>query len=269
MHTTRHAILFVIDGLRPDALERTHTPEIDRLVREGSYTCHAQTTEPSITLPCHVSMFFGVPPARHGVVDNVWRPPSPPVKSLLDIAHEAGLSTAAFYTWEQLRDLASPGALDIAYYRRLDKLEGNRELETALAACEYIVREDPSLTFVYLGATDEIGHAYGWMSEPYLQAVSRADGIVGLILRASRLSGTGDDTVYLVTSDHGGHEFGHSGGEAEDLTIPWILSGAGVRQGHRMATGVSIVDTAPTLAHLLGLPRPPQWSGRVVAEALT
>ena len=53
-----------------------------------------------------------------------------------------------------------------------------------------------------------------------------------------------------------------------DLTIPWIACGAGIREGHRIEAPVSLIDTAPTLAHLLGLPRPPEWEGQVIEEAL-
>jgi arylsulfatase A-like enzyme len=41
-----------------------------------------------------------------------------------------------------------------------------------------------------------------------------------------------------------------------------------VRRGHQIAGPVNIVDTAPTIAHLLGLSAPAEWSGRIVTEAL-
>jgi predicted AlkP superfamily pyrophosphatase or phosphodiesterase len=37
-----HAIIFVVDGLRPDALPRTDTPCVDRLAAQGAYTWQAQ-----------------------------------------------------------------------------------------------------------------------------------------------------------------------------------------------------------------------------------
>jgi len=268
MQPSTRIILFVIDGLRPDALQQAYTPEIDELIARGSFTLRARSVEPSITLPCHVSMFFGVPPTRHGVLDNVWLSPPSPTQSLFEVAHRANLTTAAFYSWEPLRDLAPPGTLDMAYFRRYDSPQGDAEMEIAIAAAEYVARERPALTFVYLGATDEIAHDHGWMSEAYLRAVSRADGIVGLVLRSSRISGNVADTVCLLTADHGGHDFGHSAGEPADLTIPWLVSGPGIRQGHQIASSISIVDTAPTVAHVLGLPIPPQWTGKAVTEIL-
>jgi predicted AlkP superfamily pyrophosphatase or phosphodiesterase len=268
MPLAKQVILFVIDGLRPDALQQTHTPEIDQLVAQGAHTGRAQTVTPSVSLPCHTSLFFAVPPARHGVVSNVWTPLPPPVPSLIEVVHQAGLGTAAFYTWEELRDLARPGALDFAYYHRLGDPEGDRDLEIGAVAATYIVEQRPAFAFVYLGATDEVGHRHGWMSVPYLQAVNKADRAVGLVLEALHTSDHLADTVCLALADHGGQDFDHDAGLAEDLTIPWIISGPGIRRSHQITSAVNIVDTAPTIAYLLGLPAPAEWSGQVVTEVL-
>jgi predicted AlkP superfamily pyrophosphatase or phosphodiesterase len=267
MPPAQQIVLFVIDGLRPDALEQAPTPHIDLLVSRGSHTLQARSVQPSITLPCITSIFCGVPPTRHGIVGNVWTPSQPPIPSLLDVVHQAGLGAAAFYTWEPLRDLATLGALDIAYYRRLGDPESDQDLELAAVAAAYLADQRPAFAFVYLGAADEVAHRHGWMSAPYLQAIARADRAVGLVLQAMRSSGSLADTACLVLADHGGHGHDHAAGVPEDLTVPWIASGAGIRRGHTIRQPVSIVDTAPTVANLLGLPTPPQWSGKAVAEA--
>jgi len=279
MSLATQVVLFVIDGLRPDALPQTPTPYLDQLVAQGAYTWQAQTVSPSITLPCHASLFLAVPPARHGVLSNVWARPQPPVPSLIEVVHQASLSApsqngagkgaAAFYSWEELRDLASPGALDFAYHHRLgDPEEGVRELEVGAVAADYIVRYRPALAFVYIEAPDMVGHRHGWMSKPYLRAVSSADHAAGLVLDALSVSGQLADTACLVLADHGGHGLVHGDDVPEDLTIPWIISGVGIRHGHPITSPVNIVDTAPTIAHLLGLTAPAEWSGQIVKEAL-
>ena len=48
----------------------------------------------------------------------------------------------------------------------------------------------------------------------------------------------------------------------------FILSGAGVRQGIPLARQVRVVDVAPTICYLLGLPMPTNVEGGVVYEAL-
>lgn len=268
MPRAQQVILFIVDGLRPDALQHAPTPHIDQLVNQGAYTWQAQSVTPSISLPCHTSLFFGVPPSRHGVLSNVWARPQPPIPSLIEVVNQADLGTASFYTWEELRDLSSPGALDFAYYRRLGNPERGQDLEIGEMAATYIAQHKPTFAFVYLGATDEVGHRHGWMSEPYLRAVSQADRAIGLVLERLRTSGHLSGIVCLVLADHGGHDFDHNVGLAEDVTIPWIISGPGIRRGHQITSPVNIIDTAPTVARLLGLPAPAEWSGQVAAEAL-
>jgi arylsulfatase A-like enzyme len=40
----------------------------------------------------------------------------------------------------------------------------------------------------------------------------------------------------------------------------------GVKAGYTIQNPVSLLDTAPTLAHFLGLTAHPQWEGRVPVE---
>ena len=51
------------------------------------------------------------------------------------------------------------------------------------------------------------------------------------------------------------------------MTIPWIVAGPRIRPGATLTEPVSLLDTAPTLARLLGLKPDPQWEGRCIEEA--
>jgi predicted AlkP superfamily pyrophosphatase or phosphodiesterase len=265
MQHTHQIVLFSVDGLRPDALPLVSTPQIDALAARGAYTWSAQTVMPSITLTGHVSLMYGVPTARHQVVSSLWQPADPPIPSLIDVVHEAGLGTAAFYTWEELRDLSRPGALDTVYFRREDG-EADNMIDIARVAAAYIAEQRPALAFVYLEAPDTLGHSDGWMSTRYLHAVEKVDRAVGLVIDALRVAGWLENVTILLTADHGGHEDRHGTDMPEDMTIPWIIAGPGIRKGHRIASPVNIMDTAPTLATILGLPVPEAWEGRVVDQ---
>lgn len=61
-------LLILSDGMRPDGLEGH--PAVARLMREGSYSLRARTVMPSVTLPCHMSLFHSVDPGRHGDSDQ-------------------------------------------------------------------------------------------------------------------------------------------------------------------------------------------------------
>lgn len=256
-------ILFVLDGLRPDGLQQAATPCIDGLLGQGASTYAARTVMPSSTLPCHTSMFRGVPPQRHGIITNTWVPQVRPVPSLVDVLHRAGKRTAFFYNWEQLRDLADPGSLDRSYYmNNCHEPGGDGELAGLAAAT---LREwTPDFAFVYLGGTDVAGHDHGWMSAEYLAAIGRADAAIDVVLAAVNQ----EATTVIVTSDHGGHERTHGTEMDEDMTIPWLIAGPTVRSGQSLQEPVSIIDNATTIAALLDVEPAPDWAGKVVREAL-
>ncbi len=257
-------ILVTLDGVRPDAVQRTRTPHLDRMIAEGASTMAASSVMPTMTLPCHMSIFHSVPPARHGILSNDYHPMARPVPGLFEALHRAGKRCAMLYSWEPLRDVARPLSLEYAYFQRLD-------FDNLASADEPVVATAASLVgagtydfvFVYIGATDEIGHLHGWMSDAYLRQVEIADNQLGLLLDAMQ-----PDDAILVEADHGGHERTHGTDSPEDMTVPWLLMGAGVKRGVRLQSTVTLLDTAPTLLTLLGVDYPHEWEGKPISESL-
>jgi predicted AlkP superfamily pyrophosphatase or phosphodiesterase len=52
----------MIDGLRPDAIVPADCPNLKALLARSAYSLTATSVMPSITLPCHTSIFHSVPP---------------------------------------------------------------------------------------------------------------------------------------------------------------------------------------------------------------
>ena len=260
-------ILVVFDGCRPDGLAQAHTPHIDALWQSGAYCWTAQSIMPSVTLPTHLSMFRSVSPEKHGVTDNTYHPPAADLPSVMDIAHKAGLKTAMFYSWEQLRDLSAPGSVDVSYYHHAYGVD-DTDHTVAQQAALHIVAEQPDASLVYFGESDLAGHESGWMSAPYIAAIEDMDQALGRVIAALKRAGIAGDFTWLFLADHGGHDHAHGSDAPEDLTIPWVISGPRAKKGHAIQGAVRIIDTAATIAHLLDLPRPPVWEGAAVLDAL-
>lgn len=256
-------VFVMLDGLRPDAITPETSPNLLRLIANGASTLTAQSVIPSVTLPCHFSIFHSVPPARHGITTNIYTPPVRPIPGLIEAAENEDKTCAFVYGWEELRDLSKPGMLAYSWYGRAgyNIYEGDRMvLDHALP----LVREARfDFTFVYLGTIDTAGHLFGWMSAEYLEQVKRVDDYLGELVAALPA-----DTVLLAQADHGGHDRVHGTELPEDMTIPWVLYGAGIRRGHKINRAVSLLDTAPTIAHLMGIKLPREWEGTPVIEAL-
>lgn len=252
----RSFVLFLVDGMRPDGMMMAHTPAIDRLRADGAHTLTAQTVMPSISLPCHMSLFHGVPPTRHGITTNVYVPQVRPVPGLFDVLQQAGLITAAFYNWEELRDLGRPGALNVSFMVQTSYEDEITDTAVTGMAAGWLGENPFHFAFVYLGGTDMAGHRYGWMSPGYLKAIAHADRCIGRIV-----SSLPEGSTVLVTSDHGGHDQTHGTDSPEDMTTPMILWGPGIPAGSAIHKGAQITDIAPTITDYFGVAAPAEWIG--------
>jgi len=262
MASQKSLTLFVmIDGLRPDALAQINCPTLTSLIERGASSLQATSVMPSVTLPCHMSIFHSVPPTRHGVTTNDWQPMARPLPGLIDVAKAAGLRCAAIHNWEPLRNLSQPLSLDSIVYRDRSYDEDGDDWVAEAAIAQLTVRP-ADFAFVYFGTVDTFGHRFGWMSDEYLRQAERADRNLGRVLAALP-----EDIHILVQADHGGHARSHGTDMAEDMTIPWIVAGPSIRRGHRIGGPVSLLDTAPTLARILNLPHHRDWEGVCVTEA--
>jgi arylsulfatase A-like enzyme len=133
-------------------------------------------------------------------------------------------------------------------------------------------RQGWPLSFVHFAEPDTAGHARGWMSIDYLDAVRKADRAVGRLLDTIEAEGRTASTAVIITADHGGSGSGHwlflNPEKPENVTIPWICVGPGVPAGLRIERVIRTPDTAPTALAFLGLGAPEGIDGRAVAEVL-
>ncbi len=91
-------LLILVDGMCPDAL--SDLPLAQKYISRGASTMQAKTVMPSVTLPCHISLFHSVDPSRHGTTTNDYAPQVRPVKGLCEVLAAAKKRCAFFYDWE-------------------------------------------------------------------------------------------------------------------------------------------------------------------------
>ena len=257
-------ILYItIDGVRPDGIQEANTPTFDALQKEGSYSFKARSVMPTSTLPCHMSIFHSVPPERHNILTNTYTPMVRPVPGLIDVLYQAGKTTAMYYSWEPLRDISRPLNLthvDFSAYAGDYEVSDDRIVKRAIP---YLKAGEFDFNFLYIGSVDECGHVHGWMSETYLKQIEHIDMLLGQVIE--NLPG---NTTLLMQSDHGGHDRTHGTDLDEDMLIPWLFWGEKARKGLALESDISLLDTAPTLVHLLDINSPSVWEGQIISEAL-
>lgn len=254
-------LILSIDGFRPDAIELTPMRNLQALMQRGAYSLAAQTIFPSSTLPSHSSMLTGLCPAKHGVDWNDYLPERGYAvgTDIFDLAHAAGLRTVMVVGKQKLRQVTEPASTDVFEYIN------DRDTVIAARVAE-LIPQGFGLMFIHFPTPDAMGHEYGWLSPEQFSVLYRSDEALQTILDALQSAGMLDDTLIIVTADHGGHDTTHGTNRPEDMTIPWIAAGPGVQPGV-LTTKVSTTDTAATAAWALNLPLPPDWDGMPVLEA--
>lgn len=113
------------------------------------------------------------------------------------------------------------------------------------------------------------------LSRAYDRELQRTDALIGEFVDALASSGTLDDTLIVVSSDHGEQflEHGHlvHGGDAffsEVLAIPLLVAGPHVFDNRvDIHQPVSLVDVMPTLFDLVGVEVPEEAQGRSALAA--
>lgn len=255
---SERVILVLVDGMRPDGMMACGHGYPAKFVSESSYSLSARTVMPSVTLPCHMSLFHSVDPDRHGILSNTYVPQVRPVVGLFDRLDMYGKKCAFFYTWEELRDLSRPDHLHTAVCYNQHK-QSDTDIKITDSAIGYINAEEPDFLFLYLGETDEVGgHSCGWMSEQYMASVSKAWSCIEKLVASIP-----EDYTVIVCADHGGHDRGHGSDCPEDMTVPVCIRGPRFEKGKELED-VSIKDIATTVASLLEVPAVKEWEGKIL-----
>jgi arylsulfatase A-like enzyme len=113
---------------------------------------------------------------------------------------------------------------------------------------------------------DEIGR--------YRNALLYGDASLGALIDGLRSRGLEDNTLFVIYGDHG-EAFGqHEGNYAhtffvyeENVHVPFLIAAPGRIHGQtRVRNVVSLVDTAPTVLDLLGLPAPQRYQGQSMLD---
>lgn len=254
--TDRRVLIVSIDGLRPDVALRADMPVLRRIMKQGSYTFWAVTTDVAITLPSHVSMLTGVPPQLHQITWNTDlvpenSPEAPAYPTLFELAKQSGYTTAVVAGKSKFKILLKPGTVDWSF------VASAMDTQVADQAIGIIERSSPQVLFVHFPFTDAAGHRYGWGADLQLEAIENADKQLGRVLAALDQAKLLEKTLVIVTADHGGSGFSHGGLDPRSRHIPWVAMGPGVNANYdmnrRTDVAVRIEDTFATACDYLGL----------------
>ncbi len=297
-------LLISVDTLRADHLScygnpRIQTPALDRLAAEGILFEQAFTPVP-ITLPAHASLLTGTYPVFHGVRDNSGFILPDSAETMAEILRHHGYSTGAFVGSFVLD---SRFGLDQGFDVYVDDFHA----ETLDLVQQSILEHPAEEVFRRVGEwleqlrrpksatpTHPDTHTRPWFAwihlfdphapyappptfqvpanvTPYEAEVLYVDRQLGGFLNALREQSDFNNTLIILTSDHG-EGLGAHGEDTHGiflydttLHVPLIFRlPGGSHGGTRVSRQVRLIDVLPTVLQLLGLAP----SARVHGEGL-
>ena len=271
-----HVLVIGIDGWGSYSLPKANDiPNLRSLMQHGSYTVHKRSVLPSSSAVNWASMFNGSCPELHGYTEWGSRTPEipsvelnnhgifPTVFSLLREARPNAV-TGCMAEWDGIKHVVDSMAID--NFDVAPDWEHHSERLCEMAE-RFILEKKPTLFAVCWDQLDHTGHEIGHDTPEYYQTLARLDGQIGRLIQTLKDAGIYDDTVIIVTADHGGIKKGHGGKTLAEMEIPFIICGKRIKQGGVITEPMMQYDTAATIAHILGLTPPRSWVGRPVLSA--
>ncbi len=76
-------------------------------------------------------------------------------------------------------------------------------------ASDYIKEKQPALVAICFDSPDHTGHTEGHDTPAYYTKLAELDTYIGQIVQAVKDAGILDDTIFILTADHGGIDKGH------------------------------------------------------------
>lgn len=266
----KHVVFVGWDGCTGSAITQATLPNLTKLRENGSWTLKSRSILPSSSSCNWHSILTCSAAEQHGY--NDWNSTNAVFEAMA--VTENGKYPDLFYQYRKLKSDAEigffyewRGMFYTADTTMCSHCEQAAPTNITDKVCAYIRTKKPDFLFVAYDRPDHEGHVHGWGSPKYLQAVERLDAELGRILQALEDAGMREDTVIVVSSDHGGSGKGHGKALLSHMERPVVIQGPGIRKGCEMTFIGTVYDTGATLGALLGIEFPACWIGRPYIEA--
>ncbi len=265
-----HVVLIGIDGWGAYSVTKAHDiPNIKYFMQNGCYTLKDRSVLPSASAINWSSMFMGVPTEMHGY--TTWGSRTPEIPSayigehgmcptIFTLIREQmpGANTACFAEWDGIKYLVD--TLSISHVEC--PISSEKDLNTlSNRAADYIKANKPAFIAICNDQLDHTGHGEGHDTPAYYDCLARVDRQIGIIMQAVKDAGMWDNTIFILTADHGGINKGHGGQTLQEMQIPFVICGKNVKSGMQINDCMMQYDCAATIADIFGLQRPQSWRG--------
>ena len=260
-YTYKRVVIFGVDG-GGIFFQNTDTPNIDEIFADGSIAYDCTTSTPSISAQCWGAMLHGVTPELHrlnnSIVSATPYDPESLFPSVFRVIREndPDCELASFATWNPINIGIVEDGLDV------HKDTADNDAALCKKICDYVAEHDPKLLFIQFDQCDAVGHSTGYNQPAHLKQITTTDGYIGQVFDAYEERGMVEDTLFILTADHGGSGTSHGGSTPEEMNIIYAVRGETVIDGGA-AVDMQVRDNASVVLHALGYEQPETWTSMV------
>lgn len=268
-----HLIFLGLDGCGGYNFEKTllYMPNVSNYIKEGVYTDKKLAVSPTSSGPNWATMFMGTTPDVHGymnwdskvsivpysfaVTNNIF----PTISQVLRVdkpAAEIGL----FCQWEGIKYLVDTLSINHIRHIALSDLSNHKVFTDSVSS--YLKSYKPTLCTIVFDDPDHTGHNEGFFSNEYFSVIEELDNCIGKIIQSVKEAGYYDNTVFIITSDHGGNNYSHRGDTPEEKLTCFVMWGKGIKQIGYVDDTLEQQDIAVIMASILGIHIPLVWTGK-------
>lgn len=217
--TYKHVALIFLDGFSYKTYEQASSESLIPNIESNAVVLKAVSVYPPRTTTASAAVLTGLTPNENGVNKSGIR--NTEARTIFDAAMEKGLTSIAIEGESLAFNLRNATSL----------LSGDRDNNGATDdntfdnAMGVLSEGMPNLIWIHFHGIDDLGHAYGPITDEVLDKVVEIDAYVGQIYKVLP-----ENTLIIIFSDHGmhyeeeGEGFGNHGNLIyEDMVIPIII----------------------------------------------
>ncbi|MGE7863240.1 Ig-like domain-containing protein [Bacillus mobilis] len=270
-HTTfpyKHVFIIGLDGAGV-AVKNANAPHIQNFISNGASTYTAQALSPTMSGQNWAGILHGSVADKtkitNAIAESTLFPENSTVPSFMKMLKQErpNATLASFVGWNPINF----GIIEQSAGAYLQSTHDN-ELTPKIVDYIHTKGKETDVTFIQLDDIDEAGHTYGHGSPEYVKQIERTDRNVNSILEAIRDADLIDDSLIIMTTDHGGKGFGHGGNSPEEKNIFWAINGPGINAPSTITAPMTNMDTAAVVAKALRLNQPATWDARTPENIL-
>ena len=228
------------------------TPNIDEIFKDGAVTYNALSMNPTISAENWGAMLLGANPTVHKLTNGIVSRneyTNNELPSVFTIIRKAmpGAYLASCSNWNPINHGIIEHDIDVDFYTNPSDIDLCADIENCVA-------KKPTFLFVQFDNVDGAGHKNNYGSQKHIEQIEITDKLIGRIADAYKNAGIFEDTLFIVTADHGGYIHSHGGYHDTEKYVFLAARGKGINKSNIKTAQTK--DISAIVLYALGIDSP-------------